>query len=482
MLQQVYAPAPLRLLETAPSRRADCGLVSRARLVRRLMAARDARLVVLVAPAGYGKTTTLLEWARHDERRFAWVALDRADNDPDRLRASLARATRAALRRGGEFVLVVDDAQLLRARPAVRTLAAMAENPPDGCQLALASRGEPRLALGRLRGHRALVELRARDFVMTRAEAAVLLATAGVQLGPRDVDALVRRTEGWPAGLYLAALSLREEPDPAAAVAAFGGDSRFVADYIADAVLSDLPAQLVAFLMRTSVLDRLSGPLCDAVLEQSGTGGVLKDLSRATAMLVPLDSADRWYRHHGLLAQMLRSELRRREPDVEPALHRRASRWYAAHDDVEAAIGHAVAAEDVRGAGDLLWANALRYTWRAPDGDMGRWLRGFSDEQTASYPPLALAVASAHLASGDRDVAEHWTGAAARALCAASPREQTPALEAGIAGLRGGHRAGRHGTDARRCGARLRARGGGQPTAVAGLPARGHRAAPARRP
>jgi LuxR family maltose regulon positive regulatory protein len=424
------------LLDAAPSERSfDSDLVSRARLVRRLMAARDVRLVLLTAPAGYGKTTTLLDWAQHDERPFAWVALDHADNDPAHLRASMARSTHAVMRRRVEFVLVVDDVHVLHTRSSIRALTALTQSPPDGCQLVLASRGEPRVALGRLRAHRDLAELTMRDFAMTRSEAAALLRGAGLQLGAGDVNALVQCTEGWPAGLYLAALALREDAEPVAAIAAFGGEHRLVADYIEDAVLSDLSAQQVGFLLRTSVLDRLSGPLCDAVVGESGSGSLLKELARATAMVVPLDNADRWYRHHTLLAQMLRAELRRREPDLEPELHRRASRWHAARDDVEAAIRHAVAAGDVHGAGDLLWANALRYTWNANDDAIVRWLQRFTDEQTASYPPLALVAATAHLADGDRDVAEHWTGAAARALRVAPADERTASLEAGIAVL-----------------------------------------------
>jgi LuxR family maltose regulon positive regulatory protein len=399
------------------------------------MAARDARIVVLAAPAGYGKTTTLLEWAQHDERAFAWVALDDADNDAAHLRESVARSADAVARRGGEFVLVVDDVAVLHTHTAIQALMAMTQSPPDGGQLVLASRAEPRLALGRLRAHRELAELTTRDFAMTRGEAAALLTGAGVRLGPNDVNALVERTEGWPAGLYLAALSLRHEPDPIAAIAAFGGDDRLVADYIEETVLSDLSARQVDFLLRTSVLDRMSGPLCDAILGETDSGSVLKELARATAMVVPLDNSDRWYRHHRLLAQMLRAELRRRHADVEPQAHRRASRWHAAHDDVESAIRHAVAAGDVRAAGDLLWANALRYTWNAHDDVIQSWLQRFTDEQTASYAPLALVAATTHIARGERDVAEHWTGAAARALRAAPANERTATLRAGLAVL-----------------------------------------------
>ena len=287
------------------------GLVARARLVRRLTDVHDIALALLVAPAGYGKTTTLLEWAQHDERPFAWVALHRADDEPEHLRASVARATDPLTGRGREFVLVLDDVQVLRSRGAIDVLTALVEDPPAGAQLVLASRCQPPLPLGRLRAHREVLELTARDFVMTRGEAAALLELAGADLAAADVDTLVRRTEGWPAGLYLAAVSLRDQPDTAAAIARFGGDDRAVSDYVADCLLSELTTKEVTFLQRTSVLDRLSGPLCDAVLLESGSAERLRDLARANALVVPLDRTDEWYRYHGLLAQMLRAQLRR---------------------------------------------------------------------------------------------------------------------------------------------------------------------------
>ena len=392
------------------------GLVARDRLVRRLMDVHDVPLALLLAPAGYGKTTTLLEWAQHDDRPFAWVALHHADDDAKHLRNSVARATDPLIARGGEFVIVLDDVQVLRSHEAIAVLTALVEEPPPGARLVLASRCEPPLPLGRLRAHREVLELTTRDFVMTRSEAAALLELAGADLAAADVDTLVRRTEGWPAGLYLAAVSLREQPDAATAIARFGGDDRVVSDYVADSLLSELMAEEVAFLRRTSVLDRLSGPLCDAVLDDAGSARTLRDLARANGLVVPLDRTDEWYRYHGLLAQTLRAELRRHEPKLERELHRRASRWYADHDDVDAAIRHAAAAEDVRLAGDLLWANAFRYIPQGHNATVRRWLGHFTDEQVAGSVPLALVAANAHLADGSRDHAEHWTAAAARAL------------------------------------------------------------------
>jgi LuxR family maltose regulon positive regulatory protein len=432
--------APRRAVPPAPRHRAASrqGLVARDRLVRRLVEVHDVALALLVAPAGYGKTTTLLEWAQHDERPFAWVALHRADDEAEHLRASVARVADPLTGRGREFVLVLDDVQVLRSPAAIDVLEALVEDPPSGAQLVLASRCEPPLPLGRLRAHRDVLELTTRDFVMTRSEAATLLSLAGAELAAADVDALARRTEGWPAGLYLAAVALREQPDTAAAIARFGGNDRVVADYVADSLLSELTAEEVTFLRHTSVLDRLSGPLCDAVVQEACSAERLRDLARGNALVVALDRTDEWYRYHGLLAQMLRAELRRREPRLERELHRRASRWYADHDDVDAAIRHAAAAGDVELAGHLLWTNAFRYIPQGHNAAVRRWLGHFTDEQVAGSAPLALVAANAHLADGCRDHAEHWTAAAARALEGVPARRRPAALEAGIASMRAG--------------------------------------------
>ena len=412
------------------------GLVARDRLVRRLMDARDVPLALLAAPAGYGKTTTLLEWAQRDERPFAWIALDRAADDPGQLLAAVASATGPLTRRGSAFVLVLDDLHFLRSPAAIDALKAIVARPPAGAQVVLASRSEPPFPLGRLRAHREVLELAPRDFVMTRGEAGALLELAGIELSATEVDGLMQRTEGWPAGLYLAALSLREQPDTAAAAVRFGGDDRIVSDYIADSLLSDLSTTQVTFLRRTSVLDRLSGPLCDALLRESGSAGMLRDLARANVLLVPVDRNDEWYRYHALLAQMLRAELHRHEPELEPELHRRASEWHADHEDIDAAIRHAIAAGDVGLAGDLLWANIFRYTPHGPNAAARAWLGKFTDEQVARHPPLALVAAAVHLADGNRDLAEHWTTAAARALTSAPATPLDASLEAGIAAMR----------------------------------------------
>ena len=436
------------------------GLVARQRLVSRL-AARDVPLALVVGPAGYGKTTALAEWAEQDERPFAWLTLDRGDDDPDRLLASIAfaldeiepvgreifaalsgrravradvlcrRLARSIAGRRRPFVLVLDDAHLVGARPAFAVIEALIDHVPPGSQLALASRTEPELLpVGRLRAHRRLVELRPRDLAMTRAEAALLLRDLGLATG--DVDVLVERTEGWPAGLYLAALSVRDQPDRDRALARFAGDDRLVADYLRDELLAGLSRDRVRFLTRTSVLEDLSGPQCDAALSRLGSGSTLRELARSNAMVVPLDRTDGRYRYHGLFADMLRAELRRLEPEREMEVHRRASAWHARSGDVERAIHHAIAGADVPMAGDLLWEVAGDYVLSGRHRTIRRWLDRFSPEQIARHAPLALTAATSELATGDRDLLEHWCEAAERGLAAG---EADTAADAAVAML-----------------------------------------------
>jgi LuxR family maltose regulon positive regulatory protein len=416
------------------------GLVARARLARRLAGAAEVPLALVVAPAGYGKTTALSEWAEQDPRPFAWLALEREDDDPARLVAAVAlaldeiepagRDVLGALRAGAgdapaalgaavagrrrPFVLVLDDAHVLRSDGAREVLAALVASVPSGSQLVLASRTEPPLPVGRLRAHRRVLEIGPRELQMTRGEAGELLG--GLGLRPADVELLVRRTEGWPAGLFLAALSLGDEPDRDRALARFAGDDRLVADYLRDELLAGLPHERLRFLTRTSVLDDLSGPLCDAVLARPGSGGMLRELARSNLMLVPLDRADDRYRYHGLFAEMLQAELRRIEPEVEAELHRRASAWHAERGDTDRAIHHAVAGDDTATAADLLWAIAPAWVAGGRDAIVRRRLDRFSAEEIARHPRLALTAALSDVAAGDRDRAEHWAATAARGL------------------------------------------------------------------
>ena len=376
-------------------------LVARPRLVRRLLAARGTPVVLLVAPVGYGKTTLISEWASRDGRPFQWADPDDIDDvlggKPDR-------------------VIVIDGLQASDWTKCMRLLSRAIDRLDPGSQLVLASRTEPPLGLGALRARRRLFELRAHDLAMTTGEAAQLMALHDMSLDHDELEALVRRTEGWPAALYLATLAAGEERHPERALASFGGDDRFVADYIGDEVLQPLGASQVAFLARSSVLGSLSGALCDFVLERADSARQLKRLSRMNLMLVPLDRSDAEYRFHRLFAQALRAELRRSEPDMEAVLHRRAALWYGRHGDVDRSIEHAIAGGDAAGAGKLLWANAPALLGFGQRDQLGEWLGAFGDAQVATCPTLALTAAAHGLAAGDRDVVEYWTSAALRGL------------------------------------------------------------------
>jgi LuxR family maltose regulon positive regulatory protein len=432
------------------------GTVRRERLLRRLGQTLHVPLALIVAPAGYGKTTLLAHWLQSDPRPTAWIAVEAADDAADRLITSIAHAfgelvpadltltdlTFAIEQHEQPFVLALDDIQHLRSAEALAVVAAVAEAVPPGSQLVLAGRREPDLPIGRLRAHGRLVDLRARDLVMTRREAARMLNLAGLELAPEQVNLLLERTEGWPAGLYLAALSLRGRSDPAGAIARFAGDDRLVSDYVRDELLATLGEEELAFLQRTSVLDELTGPLCDAVLARTGSGRLLRAMSRANVLVTPLDHADESYRCHPLLAGMLRAELRRVEPACEAELHRRASGWYADTGDDDRAIDHAIAAGDTERAGALLWSRAAARVLDGHAAEVRRRLDRFTAEQIASQPTLALTAAAHHLIAGERDLVEHWAAAATRNLHRADP------LEAGVRTMRAA--VGRDGVEAMR--------------------------------
>jgi LuxR family maltose regulon positive regulatory protein len=407
------------------------GFVPRPRLVRILLDA-AVPLVTVVAPPGYGKTTLLAEWAEHEERPFAWVTAEEERKDAESFLAEVERAL-AEVPGDAPFVLVLDDMHLLPEPAARQLLAGIARRMPAGCRLAVASRVEPPLPLGRLRAHRTVVEVRARDLAMTAAEAHGLLTMAGVDVAQAETEGLLRRTEGWPAGLYLAALSLRDQDDTARAVEQFGGGDSALRDYFRDELLGRLSPSAVAFLRRASVLDPLSGPLCDAVLDRRGSAALLADLARRGAMLVPLDRREESFRLHGLLREALRAELRRSEPGREAQLHGRASAWYEACGEKDEAIEHAIAAGDTGRAGTLVWASVTRCVTKGRNEAVRRWLGAFTEEQIAAEPGLALAAAHSHLAGGRLEAALRYESVARRAV-KEGPR--TPAFKPALGLLR----------------------------------------------
>lgn len=419
-------------------------LVRRPRLVNRLLRSPSARLVLLTAPAGYSKTTCLAEWAAAEKRPFAWLTAHTRHDDSARLVASivevlqeiepidpdvltalatpdpsiptvgLPRLGRSLQGCGQPFVLVIDDVHAITSPEALEVLHTVVECLPVGAQLALASRTELPLPLGRMRAHRQLVELTRADLSMTRAESGELLARIGLELSPVQLDAILDRTEGWPAALYLAGLALADQSDTSAAVASFAGDDRIVVDYLRDEFLAAAEPTTLSFLTRSSVLDELSGPLCDAALERSDSARVLRDLARSNPLVVSLDRRDGRYRYHRLFGEMLRSELRRREPDeTEARIHSRASRWYAARFDPDHAIDHAIAAGELERAGQLIWLAFPELSGRGRIATLVRWLDQIGDGSVARSPALALCAAHAELARGRGDRAAHWSRVAA---------------------------------------------------------------------
>jgi LuxR family transcriptional regulator, maltose regulon positive regulatory protein len=457
------------------------GFVPRPRLLAKLTEGRSIPLVTIVAPAGYGKTSLLTDWSGRDERQSVWLSLeewhdeplrltreiaavigelDRVDTgieqeprDPSMLEDGVAVALAAALdhpdpqlatqalpllasaleARLCPFVLILDDAHSVRSPEALQVLATVAEHLPQGSQLVLASRTHPALPLGRFRAHRALLELGASDMAMGRVEAASLLRAAHVRVESAKVDAIVERTEGWPAGLYLAALCAREEPDTAEALARFGGDDQVVADYLKDEFLSGLDDREVEFLVDSSVLQRLSGPLCDAALDRTGSAHMLDSLARGSLPLEPVDKRHEWYRCHQLLRETLVGELRHNHPKREAELHLRASAWHAVHGDFDSSIVHAVAAGDAQRAGDLMWEQLPRYVTEGRNDLIQGWLGSFSQADLAAHASLALTAAYSALALGDVRRAEHWGLVGAAALARATSPPRAPSLPTGVA-------------------------------------------------
>ena len=413
------------------------GLVPRPRLMARLYEGLARGLVLVCGPAGYGKTVLLAEWARRGELPAAWLSLDAGDNDPARFwRHAVAALDRARPGIGDRLapllgppapssfqglvtalindlaadqaLLVLDDYHLISAQQVHESLSFLVEHRPAGICVVLASRSDPPLSLARLRARGQLTEIRVAELRFTPAEAGELLQHAASALPDASVAALAARTEGWAAGLALAALSLRGHDDAAGFVAAFTGSHRYVLDYLAEEVLERQDEQLRTFLLETSVLERLSGPLCDAVTGREGSQALLEQAERAGLFLIPLDEVRGWWRYHHLFADLLRARLQQEQPGRVSQLHRNAAAWYEQHALADAAIGHAAA------AGEMLWAARIieqyfdmAYNVRGEAATIHRWLSVLSADVVRSRPRLLLAQAFMAATSGhDLEVVE----------------------------------------------------------------------------
>jgi LuxR family maltose regulon positive regulatory protein len=418
-------------------------------------------LVLVCTPAGFGKTTLLATWAQQHNRPVAWLSLDPGDNDPTRFwRYVIAAVGRVRSGFGTgvlprlacpdhlspeavattlvnafaalpeNLVLVLDDYHVLETTPVHDALKLLLSRlPPQAC-VVISTRSDPPLPLAQLRARDQLVELRAADLRFTTQEVACLLREVwGLDLTMEAAAALADRTEGWVAGLQLAAISLRGRSDPARLVDAFAGSNRYLIDYLTEEVLERQPGDLRTFLLDTSGLERLSGPFCDAVTGRCDGQQMLEALERANLFLVPLDDERRWYRYHHLFADMLRVRLQRFSPQRLPELHRRAATWCEAHGLIDDAIGYALGASDPSWAARLVEQHTDAMLRRGEGATLGRWLARLPPQVRRSRPRLCLAQATVAFNAGRLDVVEPLLQDAERA----TPQGQPPESRGGAA-------------------------------------------------
>jgi LuxR family transcriptional regulator, maltose regulon positive regulatory protein len=434
------------------------GFLARQRLLERLAEGAAQELVLVSAPAGFGKTSLLGDWARHSPGPVAWVSLDGGDNDPARFWRYVAAAldpvcegvgAQVAARLQGpqpaslaavvtvvvnqlaglpdQVALVLDDYHLIEAAPVHDSLGMLLERLPAQLRLVLASRADPPLPLARLRARGQLAELRAADLRFTPQETAELLGDVmGLELPAASQAALAARTEGWVAGLQLAGLSLRDHADPAGFVASFSGSQRYILDYLTEEVLARQPEEIVRFLMESSVLERLAGPLCDAVTGRSDSQQLLERIERAHLFLIPLDEVRGWWRYHQLFADLLQARLHQDQPERVPGLHRAAAAWLEDHGLADDALRHALAAGDVTSAARLVERHVDELWVRGERETLQRWLAVLPAELVGARPRLLLARAGLALLGGDLEAGEGALDAAERAFMAATGKAEQP--------------------------------------------------------
>jgi LuxR family maltose regulon positive regulatory protein len=458
-------------------------LVSRPRLIERLNAGLDRKLTLVSAPAGFGKTTLLSEWAAAGERPVAWLSLDEGDNDLVRFLAYFVAGlqtneggigeTALAMHQSSQppplesilttlineiaeiphnFALVLDDYHVIEAQPIHEALAFLIDHLPPQAHLVISGRSDPPLPLSRLRGRGQLSELRTADLRFAPDEAAAFLnQVMGLKLSSEDVAALEERTEGWIVGLQMAALSMRGRgaKDASRFIAALSGSHRYILDYLADEVLLQQPESVQTFLLQTAILDRLTGPLCDAVtgrddrsvepvpseVEGPTTSGqeMLEQLEAANLFIVPLDDERRWYRYHHLFTDLLRTEL---DKESQSALHLKAARWFAANDLLPEAVKHGLSSGDMNEAAQLIALAAEGAFRTASFTSLSGWLDALPDELVRANGELATYKGLISFWIDHHDEASAYAAAAEHSL---SPEAPSPAhgrllsLKAGLA-------------------------------------------------
>jgi ATP/maltotriose-dependent transcriptional regulator MalT len=408
-------------------------VVNRPRLLERLNEGLHRKLTLIAAPAGFGKTTLVSEWVEGIEQPTAWLSLDEGDNDPSRFLMYLVAALQTIVANVREevlgalqspqppppeailtallneitaipdhFVLVLDDYHVLDAKPVDQALAYLVEHQPPQMHLVITTREDPQLPLARLRARGHLTELRATDLRFTPSEAAAFLnQVMGLGLSAGDIAALEDRTEGWIAGLQLAALSMQGQQDVPGFIRAFAGDHRYIVDYLVAEVLQRQPEPVRSFLLQTSILDRMNGALCNAVTGQEEGNKRLEALERGNFFVVPLDDKRHWYRYHHLFAEVLSAHLMAEQPDQVATLHRRASEWYEQHGSVADAIRHALAAEDFGRVAGLVELAVPAMAQSRQEATVLGWLKALPDELVRARPVLSVYYAGALLLHGE---------------------------------------------------------------------------------
>jgi LuxR family maltose regulon positive regulatory protein len=421
-------PRTLRVIEPKLMLpRVHPGMLHRARLHEMLDRDPVAALTMVDAAVGYGKTTLLRSWCIERPEAVIWMTLDAADDDPVRLWTHLATAVErlgeglggsalmclgvrgatvetavdelmnSLVEYGQPITIVLDDLHAVGSERSLRSIAHAIERLPPNARVLASTRSDPAISLARLRARGALVEIRSRELAFTVDEARELLVREGIELSDESVELLMKRTEGWPAGLYLAALWLRDVEDPDQGVQSFAGTARHISDYLTDEVLTAVAPETRDFLLRTSVLGRFTPELCDAVLGREGSAAVLTDLAHSNMFLVALDADGEWYRYHHLFGELLQLELGREQA---PELRRRAAAWCRAHGLVEDAIEYAAAAQDAETVAELLVELHLEFIWGGRIEQFLSWVRWLPPQLLLEHPllPAVGATAAALLA------------------------------------------------------------------------------------
>jgi LuxR family transcriptional regulator, maltose regulon positive regulatory protein len=446
--------------------------MARPRLLELLRSSSDCKITLISAPAGYGKTTLLAQWSQAEEATlpFAWVSLDEQDNDQTRLWRHIVEALRRATPQADfasdvlvgvsvagqrlveaslpmlinalaglphRVVVVLDDYQLVTEDDCHASIKFFVDHISENVHFVIASRTDPPLPLGRWRARGEMKEIRSGQLAFSGEEAAVLLAEKmGLGIGPDDLSLLLERTEGWPAGIYLAALSLQGREDKRDLIASFEGSNRYIVDLLAEEVMGSLSEEVKEFLLMTSVLNRLTASLCNAVVDREGSGTLLRELAHRNLFVIPLDERGEWYRYHHLFSQYLFYELNSSRPGMVPVLHRRASAWSESEGFFDSAIRHAVEGADHERAGMLVARHWYEYILVGQTKTVEHWLECLPEELTTREALILLVRAWICTLSGRGDEGERLLGLVENIKYEGPLLDGTPSIEAGVVNLR----------------------------------------------